>query len=144
MKLFLKAKGSNKSAPISKGCCKNVNVFNAVKKKKIQDLAAVYNINSSNLENTIQQYNGFASASSSCNLGKSAEDIVELNAPYYIMDISIDSRLSPLPTLTLGGLLLNEETGNVKNIKGEESTVYMLLEDQLLVFVRIYMSQDYQ
>ena len=119
--LFKKAKEeARKALPFQRDAARMLMLFNAVKKKNIQDLAAVYNINSSNLENTIQQYNGFASASSSCNLGKSAEDIVELNAPYYIMDISIDSRLSPLPTLTLGGLLLNEETGNVKNINGED------------------------
>lgn len=119
--LFKKAKEeATKALPFQRDAARMLMLFNAVKKKNIQDLAAVYNINSSNLENTIQQYNGFASASSSCNLGKSAEDIVELNAPYYIMDISIDSRLSPLPTLTLGGLLLNEETGNVKNINGED------------------------
>ena len=43
----------------------------------------------------------------------------KIEAPYYIMDISIDSRLSPLPTLTLGGLEEDEITGNVINTQGE-------------------------
>ena len=31
------------------------------------------------------------------------------------MDVSVDSKLSPCAVLTLGGLVVNEETGNIKN-----------------------------
>jgi 3-oxo-5alpha-steroid 4-dehydrogenase len=36
------------------------------------------------------------------------------------MDISIDSKLAPLTTLTLGGLMVNESSGEVLNLKGNE------------------------
>ena len=39
----------------------------------------------------------------------------ELKAPLYIMVICIDSAMAPLPCLTLGGLKVNEETGEVLN-----------------------------
>ena len=51
---------------------------------------------------------------------EAAEDVKELKGPFYIMDISIDSKLAPLTTLTLGGLKVNEETGEVLNLKGKE------------------------
>jgi 3-oxo-5alpha-steroid 4-dehydrogenase len=36
------------------------------------------------------------------------------------MDISIDSKLAPLTTLTLGGLKVTEETGEVLNLEGKD------------------------
>ena len=44
----------------------------------------------------------------------------ELKSPYYILDISIDSKLAPLPCLTLGGLMVNEETGEVLDQDNQE------------------------
>ena len=55
------------------------------------------------------------------------------------MDISIDSKLAPLTTLTLGGLMVNEETGEVLNQNHEEIKDYMLLEERLSEFAQIFM-----
>ena len=45
---------------------------------------------------------------------KSADDMRELTTgPFYAIDMSIDAKLTPLPTLTLGGLAVDEDTGAV-------------------------------
>jgi 3-oxo-5alpha-steroid 4-dehydrogenase len=38
--------------------------------------------------------------------------------PFLAIDISIDAKLAPLPTLTLGGLRVDEETGAVLHESG--------------------------
>ena len=108
-----------KSLPFQRDAAKMLMTFNAVKRKNIDDLAKVYGINEINLKESIQQYNQSAINDDYCFLGKAKKDMKKIDAPYYIMDISIDSRLSPLPTLTLGGLEVDETTGNVINTQGE-------------------------
>jgi 3-oxo-5alpha-steroid 4-dehydrogenase len=87
--------------------------FNARKKSTIQEIANVYGIPAEDLSDSLQEYNKSAQNNASCKFGKAAEDVKELKGPFYIMDISIDSKLAPLTTLTLGGLMVNEETGEV-------------------------------
>ena len=108
-----------KSLPFQRDAAKMLMMFNAVKRKNIDDLAKVYGINKDNLKESIHQYNESAINDDYCSLGKASKDMKKIDAPYYIMDISIDSRLSPLPTLTLGGLEVDETTGNVINTQGE-------------------------
>ena len=108
-----------KSLPFQRDAAKMLMTFNAVKRKNIDDLAKVYGINEDNLKESIHQYNESAINDDYCSLGKASKDMKKIDAPYYIMDISIDSRLSPLPTLTLGGLEVDEITGNVINTQGE-------------------------
>jgi 3-oxo-5alpha-steroid 4-dehydrogenase len=108
-----------KSLPFQRDAAKMLMTFNAVKRKNIDDLAKVYGINEDNLKESIHQYNQSAINDDYCSLGKASKDMKKIDAPYYIMDISIDSRLSPLPTLTLGGLEVDETTGNVINTQGE-------------------------
>ena len=94
--------------------------FNAKKKNNLIDLAKVYNLPAGSLSEEIEKYNQAAQSQSPCEFGKSATDVQELNGPFHIMDISIDSKLAPLTTLTLGGLIVNEETGEVLNQDNEE------------------------
>ena len=68
-----------------------------------------------NLADAIKKYNSAARNEISCEFQKNSKDMKELKAPFYIMDISIDSAMAPLPCLTLGGLRVNEETGEVLN-----------------------------
>lgn len=52
-------------------------------------------------------------------LGKSAEMCAPLDTPpYYALDISANSKTFPCPTITLGGLKVNEETGAVVDAHG--------------------------
>jgi 3-oxo-5alpha-steroid 4-dehydrogenase len=43
-----------------------------------------------------------------------------LKFPFYAPDLSIDSPLFPLAIITMGGLTVNEETGQVKDEDGAE------------------------
>ena len=72
------------------------------------------------LTEEVEKYNQAARSQSSCEFGKAASDVKELKGPFHIMDISIDSKLAPLTTLTLGGLVVNEETGEVLNQDNQE------------------------
>ena len=89
--------------------------FNARKKSNLEDMAKIYGLDASKLALEITKYNKAAAAGLSCEFGKAASDVKKLKGPFYIMDISIDSKLAPLTTLTLGGLMVNEETGEVIN-----------------------------
>lgn len=44
---------------------------------------------------------------------KPREDIRALQAPFHVMDVSLDARLMPCPVLTVGGLVVDERTGEV-------------------------------
>ena len=52
-------------------------------------------------------------------LGKAADMCQALEqAPFYAIDISVTSPYLPMASITLGGLQVNEETGQVKNREG--------------------------
>ena len=99
--------------PFQRDMARMLMYFNARKKSTIQEIANVYGIPEEDLSDSLQEYNQSAQNKASCKFGKAAEDVKELKGPFYIMDISIDSKLAPLTTLTLGGLMVNEETGEV-------------------------------
>ena len=50
---------------------------------------------------------------------KSDDDLVEISGPFYGIDISLDAKLFPCPALTLGGLKINESTGQVLDNDGK-------------------------
>jgi 3-oxo-5alpha-steroid 4-dehydrogenase len=53
--------------------------------------------------------------------GKSQEDCAVLDTgPFMAIDIGIGAKLFPCPTLTLGGLVVNEQTGNVVRADGAD------------------------
>ena len=51
---------------------------------------------------------------------KPAEDIRELTPPFHVIDASLAARLLPCTVLTVGGLLVNEATGQVRREDGRE------------------------
>jgi 3-oxo-5alpha-steroid 4-dehydrogenase len=106
-------KQASAALPFQRDMARMLMYFNARKKSTIQEIANVYGIPEEDLSDSLQEYNQSAQNNSSCKFGKAAEDVKELKGPFYIMDISIDSKLAPLTTLTLGGLMVNEETGEV-------------------------------
>ena len=74
-------------------------------------------------EESIQKYNECYRNNSSCEFGKAHKDMAFLEGTFIAMDISIDAKIAPLPTLTLGGLVVNEDDGSVigtdgRSIKG--------------------------
>ena len=119
--LFSEAKEQAKSAlPFQRDMARILMSFNARKKQSLKELAKVYDLPEDNLIASVQKYNDAALNHLPCEFGKQASDVKELKGPFYIMDISIDSKLAPLPTLTLGGLRVNEETGAVLNQNNQE------------------------
>jgi len=112
--LFTKAKKqAAASLPFQRDSARVLMYFNAKKRNTIEKLAKIYNLPSKNLSNAIDRYNIAAKGNTNCEFGKSSKDMKEIKPPYYIMDISINSTMAPLPCLTLGGLVVNEETGEV-------------------------------
>jgi len=111
----LAKKQSSEALPFQRDMARMLMYFNARKKSNLEDMAKIYGLDASKLALEITKYNKAAAAGLSCEFGKAASDVKELKGPFYIMDISIDSKLAPLTTLTLGGLMVNEETGEVIN-----------------------------
>tara|TARA_B110000014_G_C20123374_1_gene596544 strand:+ start:230 stop:1936 length:1707 start_codon:yes stop_codon:yes gene_type:complete len=115
-KLFEEAKKQASVAlPFQRDMARMLMYFNARKKSSLDELAKVYDLPAEKLAEEIEKYNQAAKTKMPCEFGKAANDVKELNGPFYIMDISINSKLAPLTTLTLGGLIVNEETGEVLN-----------------------------
>lgn len=68
---------------------------------------------------TLDAYNQAARGEGQDSQGKALEDLRELTqGPFYALDMGITSRLNPLPTLTLGGLEVDEESGHVLRASG--------------------------
>lgn len=111
----LAKKQSSEALPFQRDMARMLMYFNARKKSNLEDIAKIYGLDASKLALEITKYNKAAAAGLSCEFGKAASDVKELKGAFYIMDISIDSKLAPLTTLTLGGLIVNEETGEVIN-----------------------------
>ncbi len=95
--------------------------LNAKKGKTIEEAARAAKLPEAALRETLVQYNERAAEAQHDPFDKDASHCVPLiKAPFYIMDVSIDSVRFPCPTLTLGGLKVNEETGHVRNKEGED------------------------
>ncbi len=71
------------------------------------------------LEATIAEYNGYIERGDPDPLGKSEKyRRVIGTGPYYATDIGASLRLSPIPALTMGGLMVDEDTGQVLSNEG--------------------------
>ena len=52
--------------------------------------------------------------------GKPVEDVRRLEFPLHVIDVSLGARLLPCTVLTMGGLVVDEATGNVLDEQGSE------------------------
>lgn len=98
-----------------------MNLFlNARRADNIEALAHKCGIPEQALAATVTAYNRAAAGEIEDSQGKASEFLRGLHhGPYYAMDISLDSKLFPCPTITLGGLLVDEASGAVLNDAGE-------------------------
>jgi 3-oxo-5alpha-steroid 4-dehydrogenase len=85
----------------------------------IAALAAHIGANPVALQSTIDENNLAAAGSKPDRFGKDPADMHVLRAPFYIIDISLGARFFPCPVLTMGGLVVDEDTGAVKNEAGD-------------------------
>jgi 3-oxo-5alpha-steroid 4-dehydrogenase len=70
------------------------------------------------LQATIDDNNLAAAGRKPDDFGKDPEDMHVLRAPFYVIDASLGARFFPCPVLTMGGLVVDEESGAVKNEAG--------------------------
>jgi 3-oxo-5alpha-steroid 4-dehydrogenase len=83
-------------------------------------VAARAGVDAAGLQDTVEAYNAAARAGEPDPAGKPAEFVRPLTEPpYSLIDCSVRPRLAqPAPMLTLGGLLVDEDTGEVRNPAG--------------------------
>ncbi len=95
-------------------------LFNFKKADTLDALADKAGIGEAGLLDTVAAYNRAARGEQPDPFGKQITDMVPIVAPpFYAMDISINSRFLPLPVITFGGLTVDEQSGLVKDEKGE-------------------------
>ena len=97
------------------------------KANTIEELAKKTGVDPAGLRKTIDEYNEGIAAGTGDPYHKAANlTSPVLKAPFYAIDISnipnniLNGMMYPAPGLTLGGLQVNEKTGNVVNEKGED------------------------
>lgn len=89
-------------------------LFGKKKFSTIDELAKHYGFDTDTLAATIDAYNRTSDGAQEDAFGKAPEDIPGLEAPFHVIDVSLDARLLPCTVLTMGGLVINEETGEVR------------------------------
>ena len=95
-------------------------LFKTKKARTIAGLAKKCNMSPLKLYSSIDKYNLASKGDSKDPFGKPQEDckgIIE--SPFFAIDVSLENRLFPCSVITLGGLKINEETGNVINKEGK-------------------------
>lgn len=93
----------------------------------LEDLAKKIGVNPEGLRKTVEEYNeGIASGKGDPHHKADNLSSPIVKAPYYSIDISnipnniLNGLMYPAPGLTLGGLVVNEETGNVQTAEGKD------------------------
>ncbi|MGB8364944.1 MAG: FAD-binding protein [Rhizomicrobium sp.] len=100
--------------------------FNAIMKQytvsadTLPELAEKIGVPADKMVATINAYNRQVAAGVPDPLGKSEKLHRKIEAgPFYATDIGADLKLSPIPALTMGGLVVDEDTGEVLGTDGK-------------------------
>lgn len=89
------------------------------KASTLEGLAKALGVPAERLTKTIEVHNSVARGEQSDPFDKRNTDSAQiLKGPFYAVNVSSDAALFPLPTLSLGGLSVDEETGQVKAADG--------------------------
>jgi len=93
--------------------------FNRKKANSIDKLARTCRISIGGLQATIADYNQAAQNGSNDAMGKAAGHVQPLvTPPYYAIDCALGNKALPCATITLGGLVVDEESSEVKRRDG--------------------------
>ncbi len=93
--------------------------FNSQEAKSIEQLAKVAKVPVDALRRTLDEYNEAAEAKVRDRFGKDPEKMHAMRSgPFFAIDAGIRSKRFPCPTLTLGGLVVDERTGQVRSEAG--------------------------
>jgi 3-oxo-5alpha-steroid 4-dehydrogenase len=93
-------------------------LFGSMKARGAGALAAKCNLPVATFRQALADYNRVGRGEIDDPMGKKKEYCQELTGPLYAVNISLRSKTAPLITLTLGGLDVNEDSGNVKRADG--------------------------
>ena len=93
--------------------------FNSKEAKTVEELAKVAKVPVDALRRTLEDYNEAADGKASDRFGKDPDKMHAMRkGPYFAINAGIKSKRFPCPTLTLGGLVVDERTGQVKGEDG--------------------------
>jgi 3-oxo-5alpha-steroid 4-dehydrogenase len=93
--------------------------FNSKEAKSVEELAAVAKVPVDALRRTLEEYNDAADGKTTDRFDKDPDKMHAMRSgPYFAINAGIKSKRFPLPTLTLGGLVVDERTGQVKGEDG--------------------------
>jgi 3-oxo-5alpha-steroid 4-dehydrogenase len=93
--------------------------FNCKEAKSVEELAKVAKVPVDSLRRTLDEYNDAADGETTDRFGKDADKMHAMReGPYFAINAGIRSKRFPCPTLTLGGLVIDERTGQVKGEDG--------------------------
>jgi len=94
-------------------------MFNATKAASLDELAAKVGFDAATLKATVAEYNRAARGETADAYEKRPNEMAQIgNGPYYAIDASIDSKLLPMVTMTVGGLRVDESSGAVRAEQG--------------------------
>lgn len=96
-------------------------MFGSKKGKTLAELAGKLKVPVDALEKTVSDYNAGIQQGNDA-FGKADEFCQAIEqGPFFALDIGVASKIFPLPTVTFGGLKVNEETGQVLAVEGEQA-----------------------
>lgn len=120
IKQSLRDVSGKKALAFQKALAKLNIYFGSTKAKSVEELAIKTGVDSNSLRQTLDEYNHACTPSGIDPLGKSKDDLSPLTTPpYYAINIGLDAKLFPCPALTLGGLKVEETSGQVLNTEGK-------------------------
>ncbi len=94
--------------------------FNCKKAKDVDALAKMLDVPRDALQETLDEYNAAAKGKRSDRFDKDGDSMRPLpEGPYYAIDCSLGSKRHLCAVMTLGGLAVNEKTGQVLNESGD-------------------------
>ena len=95
-------------------------MFNCRKAPTLDALADKIGFDRDTLRRTVDSYNTYARGEQPDPLEKRPDEMARIGeGPYYAIDASIDSRLLPMATMTVGGLKVDEGSGVVLDAGGK-------------------------
>ncbi len=94
-------------------------LITAKKANTLDALAAKLGFDAATLKQTVADYNRAARGEIADPFHKTADEMAEIGeGPYYAIDASVDSKAFPLACMTVGGLVVDEKTGQVRRPDG--------------------------
>jgi len=110
----------DKALAFQRALAKLNSYFGAKKAKSSKALAEMIGVDGASLEAQLADYNLMARGEIADPFEKSQDDIAEIDESQIVaIDISLSAKLFPCPTLTLGGLKVDETTGTVLDKNGK-------------------------